>query len=1000
IKVNDNNISDVSAFKSISSLAGILHLENNLIYDISSLPDLYAGEGYLEANIRGQGPIFWDLRALPLDAGAVYTFPNPVKGKDSVDLGYTFSEEWVSYNYEDNTIAIDLSKITDQGAVPGNYSFVQRWEAEDGGLPTRRMGESNPLHEHVYDKNFGGKIVYSFDILEDPVEISVEKIWEKGDPANRPAVELILYRHTQSNPTKEKVITVPLDGSESPTPWAKNFPHDFEKKDLVTGEEYVYTLEEVKIPDYDTNITGNDGPINGKFAFTVTNVYTPLMRSVEGYKQWLDEFEENAQRPDIFLYLERAPEGSETFTKVPNSEQKVVTPTGETRVDVVWQNMRAEDETGAPYQYRVREEPIKDEHGGSPFLNSYEALYEDIHGEELGVINTRKEITLRVEKIWKGVEESEQVPVTINIMRYNIDEMDPDTQWLYPLPTAKGTLMDQVTLDGSAPNYWTSGMFYYPEADSLTGMPYFYFPKEETISGFVSTPGYGQPSDASLTLTVTNTPARSVEGYKKWVDEHEPEGERPTITLFLERAPEDSTWFDKVPNSEKEVVTPKGATKVDVVWENMPIADHRGVAYQYRVGEEMGCDSPVMRSYDVRYEGEQGVELGVVNTRKRIPVTVGKEWDGVEESKQVPVTIHIMRYDPSEIDPYTGLPKPDATGKMVDTFIVDASTQWQAEGYYPQANALGNEPYYYYPKEEPLPGFSDPPQIWEVGIEIGKLFIITNTPKTTMDIVIDKKWSHANMENLPPPDYDLMKVMIGLYANDVFQGEYRLTNGGPLVIKNMPLLNETGNKINYTVKELTINDESPDDMEYSTSIEDGIFNETTNTLTFTIHNHREDGPGNKVIVEVYKEDQYGHHIQGAVFELYPNGSSEPMTHEGESRFIITEEWTPFFLHDIVPAGNHILKEVSVPDGYEIIEEFTHFSVPAPILGEEQTVQVRVKNHKTNKELTIIKEWKNDDASTRVPVTLKLYRQIENGPKTFVQDIVLDGDKNNALWSTK
>ncbi|VEI14060.1 Cna B-type domain-containing protein [Trueperella bialowiezensis] len=246
-------------------------------------------------------------------------------------------------------------------------------------------------------------------------QVTGSKVWE-GGPSVRPEVTLQLFRNGVAVEGSEVTLA---DGQTSAT-WS-----DLEETDF-DGNPYVYTVDEVDVPDNYTKSVSDDG-------LTVTNTYTPGVTTITGSKVWEGG---PSVRPEVTLQLFRngvAVEGSE-----------VTLADGQT--SATWSDLEETDFDGNPYVYTVDEVDVPDNYTKS------------VSDDGLTVTNTYTPgvTTFTATKVWEGVDDDELPEVDLQLYQKvddgsEVEFGDPvkvsaDSEWSY-------TWTDLPTTDNSGTPY-------------------------------------------------------------------------------------------------------------------------------------------------------------------------------------------------------------------------------------------------------------------------------------------------------------------------------------------------------------------------------------------------------------------------------------------------------------------------------------------------------------------------------------------------------------------
>ena len=310
----------------------------------------------------------------------------------------------------------------------------------------------------------GKEIVKTFE-NEKLVSVKVTKGWVESP--KKVSVTVNLLANNVVVPDKSVVL------SED-----NNWTHTFEKLNpSENGVKIVYTVSEVKVENYDTEIT-----VNGTNSFLITNTYTHPKTQITVSKVWNGGPD---KRPEIPLTLYRE-------SKDVNKEVvETITLSGD-KLTYTWESMDLNDPDGNKYTYTVDELTVPENYEKSVYGLTITNTYKSPKTEVTGT------------KVW--VNGSDVKPtIQLQLKRNGIDHEDP------------------ITLKHPDTSYTWNGL---DKTDS-NGVKYVYRIEE------VKTPdNYGMHiSDDGLTITNTyGSPTRDVTGFKEWVNGPE---QRPDIKLQL-----------------------------------------------------------------------------------------------------------------------------------------------------------------------------------------------------------------------------------------------------------------------------------------------------------------------------------------------------------------------------------------------------------------------------------------------------------------------------------
>lgn len=264
------------------------------------------------------------------------------------------------------------------------YIVVNLYE---DGFPSRQvfLNEGNNwtyefLWLRKYDPNDGHEIIYTVDEVNVPdgyekeidgfiiknkntekIEINVTKVWIGPEDGRSPVTVYLYEGDTQ---TDKSLI---LDESNN---WSGAFTGLF-KYDQTTGEEIEYRISEEEIPDYVSEVTGDQN--NG---FTITNKNVEKTE-VKGKKVWDDNDDQDGIRPArVTVRL---------FENGTEKESRVLTEEG--NWEYIFANLPKYDDNGALIDYTVKEDPEE----------GYTAEYD---GYNITNVHDPSKVNIKVTKVW------------------------------------------------------------------------------------------------------------------------------------------------------------------------------------------------------------------------------------------------------------------------------------------------------------------------------------------------------------------------------------------------------------------------------------------------------------------------------------------------------------------------------------------------------------------------------------------------------------------------
>ncbi|NEW65599.1 Cna B-type domain-containing protein [Carnobacteriaceae bacterium zg-84] len=363
-------------------------------YEFSPRTDV---EGYELIKTEGQP------KGEYVETASVVTFTYASK-KTSV----TVTKTWEDSNNQDGkrpeTVTVVLSKKIDGKSTEvirkeltiANQTDDNTWQYTFEELP---LYEKSTKVEYTVDEELSGdiytKFVNGYTITNthkpEMIDIVGKKVWNDANNQDGKRPETITVRLLADGTlVSEQVIRQ----SDTPNEWSFTFQNQPKYK---AGQEIVYTVEEVSVDGYATDIT----------KYVITNTHTPEVKDIQGKKVWDDANNQDGKRPEsITLELMN---GDKVVQK-----QIVKAPEDNTTASE-WGYQFKElpvYENGQEIAYSVREVPVKD----------YEATYETSVDGEITITNTHIPETIDVigKKVWKdydNVFNKRPESITINLKR-------------------------------------------------------------------------------------------------------------------------------------------------------------------------------------------------------------------------------------------------------------------------------------------------------------------------------------------------------------------------------------------------------------------------------------------------------------------------------------------------------------------------------------------------------------------------------------------------------
>ncbi|MFA1818863.1 Cna B-type domain-containing protein [Virgibacillus oceani] len=203
-------------------------------------------------------------------------------------LWYELNGERVQYTQEE-------SFTTDEGILQiGNLPLRTYYLVEEEAPPGYVLSEEELelVVDTAYDNNEENIVSDTFENTKEKTDVTGTKVWEGGETVRPDSIELQPYRDGGA------YESVKLESGETEYTWT-----DLDVTD-IDGNEYVYTVDEVEVPDHFEKTISEDG-------LTITNEYIVEQVSVTVNKIWDDADNQDGIRPESII-VKLLADGEET----------------------------------------------------------------------------------------------------------------------------------------------------------------------------------------------------------------------------------------------------------------------------------------------------------------------------------------------------------------------------------------------------------------------------------------------------------------------------------------------------------------------------------------------------------------------------------------------------------------------------------------------------------------------------------------------------------------
>ena len=800
------------------------------------------------------------------------------------------------------------------------------------------------------DYKAGFKVVNTFEVPDEKVEVQVNKVWEDNSNANAKRPTSIKYVLSGNTLTKEQTVT---GNTTSNADWSYKFTNL--PKYSATGDEIQYTVEEQEVNTdelkfYEKEITGS---MNA--GFNIKNKFKVPDEKVEAQitKTWEDNSNVNGKRPASIKYILKGGE---------SDKEQVVS--GNTTTNDNWSytfaNLPKYNAQGNEITYTVEEQEVNP--GDLKFYNKQIAGFNVTNTFRIPDDKVKVEIT----KKWEDSS--------------NVSNKRPASVKIELSDGANVVRTQELTGTG---NEWKHTFTDLPKYNSQ-GNTITYTLEEKEVN-----PGDLQFYTKSIVgNTITNTFTQSTDKInvnvsKTWNDSNNANRKRPVSIKYVLKNKETVV-------SEKVVA---GNETTDADWTHtftgLAKYDEHNDEIKYTL-EEQEANEGELKFYTKQVNGDYKAGFNVVNTFKvpdeRINVRVSKTWNDDSNSRSKrPTSIKYRITDGQN------------TVEQIVTGESDTDTNWSYEfsnlvKY--EANT-GNEISYTVREEEVNLGdlkFYEPTISgdYKAGINVTNKFVVPNdkvTPRVTIT------WEDNNNNGNKRPSN--VKIVVKDKEGKVVK-EGNVT-GNPTdeewnkVFENVPKYDKDGNPIPYTVEEKP---NSPDDFKfYKITVTGDIDKGYKVTNKFEV-------PDEKVTVKVKK-----------VWEDNNNAASKRPTaikvQLKNNAAIVREE-------RVTGSGNewtYTFENVSKYNGYgdvinytvEEIEEQTEDLkfYEKKITGDKDSEYVITNKFKVPDEkieINVNKTWEdNNNAANKRPTSIKY---VLSGNNQTQEQVVSGNRTTDANWSYK
>lgn len=588
-----------------------------------------------------------------------------------------------------------------------------------------------------YDTSYSGMNITNTLNQKETVDIKGEKLWDdEGFETKRPnKVTIELYRKINTKP-ETKVTSIETDKNKN---WKYEFVNQ-PKYDPITLEEYTYSVKEVPVPGYTSEVLGYD----------VSNKYINDSKiSIDGKKIWEDNnYKWRPKSVKVVLYQEGANQKiKEWATKEISGE----TDTWEYKFD----NLPEFDDKGNAYVYTVKEVDVPPGYtskvDGTTITNTYS-------NDEM--------IEISGEKIWNDYNNHFKTrPETIKVKL-----------------SQNGQPYREQDVSEGADGKWTYAFKKLPRFDA-SHIEYKYTVEEVPVDKYQT-----KVNGHIIENTYVNDKTIKFSGKKKWNDYNNQFTTRPrNVTIYL------------LDGNEKIAET---VAEADKNWEysftnkgkGYPVYDEDGQVIPYRILEKdvQGYTTTITEPTESIEEVDEIKDYDITNTyvnTEKTSLSGSKSWDDFDNK-------HTSRPSKITVTLYSGGEPTKLTQELSE------SNDWEYHFNDLPVYDKDGKVIEYSVKEEVVPGYEQvqggPNFVNKWEHKDGKTFIEGEKIWKDENNQLGKRPNEVTIilyqNNVPMLDHN----------GQIMTQEISISNFWKYRFDDLPKYDETGNEYVYTVKEETV----------------------------------------------------------------------------------------------------------------------------------------------------------------------------------------------------
>ena len=722
----------------------------------------------IEGGVKENKPFAFENLPKYSTAGKEYTYTvveETLNGYKSSGEGNLSNNYIITNTFTPETIPImgnkTWSNVSNISKVPTITIYLERsldgvtWTRVDGQVRELTAGNTKYQFDNL-PKYASDSREYKYRVVETPIvgytssnngSYNILNTYEPGETSIR-----VTKKWTNVDPNTNTVpevnIILKQDGIDIGSrvlDKENGYTHIFDKlaKYAPTGQEYVYTVEEVLgdgVVGYTKDIkSGDDG-------FIVENIFDKTNINITFNKVW-ENVSDDAEVPDIKLHL---------YQNEVELTDKAVTLKGGSEdnreVSHVFKDLPKYSTDGKAYDYTIKEDSV------TGYESSGEAVVDDNNTATITNRFIPGSTNISGTKIWKNVSNENSVPTIKLVLQSSLD----GENWV-------AVSDKEIELVAGTTNYEFTNLPKY----STDTREYKYRVIEEDVNGYETS--YDEDNNIINTYTPGET---SVKVSKKWTNVDPVTSSVPEVKILLMRDGEEVN----------NIVLDKD-NEYTYTFTNLDKYAETGKPYEYTVEEVLG-DGVVGYTKDIK-SGDDGFIVENIFVTTKIDINFAKVWENVSDDDKVPnIKLHLYQNGVELTDKAVTLKGGAKDNRELSYVFKDL----------PKYSTDGTE-YVYTVKEDSVTGYKSS---GDVTVDDKYNATITNTfTPGSININGEKTWNKvSDLDAVPTITIRLQRSTDGILWSNV-EGKVVQLVAGTLdyEFKDLPEYSVEGNKYQYRVAE-------------------------------------------------------------------------------------------------------------------------------------------------------------------------------------------------------